>query len=474
MRTLIIILSILQASLFSVCVLAEKNSNASIATETEAELMFAEGRNLFYQAEEADDIERGYVLIKNAAEYGLGKAQAMLGLYYHVGVDEVFLKPNYDSSKYWFEKALNSNEYSAYMGLAMLYIEGVVIEQNLDHAVELLIKGAESGHLGAQEYLGDIYRNGYFKTFLSEELLLEERFINTEKAFDVDSMASKNGSLTANHNLAKYHLNNGNFDKTHSLFQKSIEQGNNDSLYDYGILLSQQYNNETSLLKGFEYLASYLESKGVNERESKLVYRFLRKYFLNPELDISKGAYNRLRNALNKPDLLPPFKAISILELIEPIIVRYQYQSYPNFDRFFSELKYEDFSEEHLFGWQLTRLLYLPLPVELTESFKSHNTQNYNSDRKVLTQLNKGVNEYLRWNDGHFVLKISNTLDLNIKNLIFSVPNNCDVKEQEANTTYYNISLGEFVLHKQSSQVYKVPIGLTKENDKCVSIVGVL
>lgn len=201
MRTLIIFLFILQASLLSVSVLAEKSGKTLITTVTEAEKIFAEGQDLFYEGKDADDIKRGYVLIKNAAEYGLGSAQAMLGLYNHFGVEEVFLEPNYESSKYWFEKALKSNEFRAYMGLAMLYIESVVTEQNLDHALELLIKGAESGHLGAQEYLGDVYRSGYFKTYLTEELILEERFIDTEKALKWYKIADENGSETVQNNI---------------------------------------------------------------------------------------------------------------------------------------------------------------------------------------------------------------------------------------------------------------------------------
>lgn len=438
----------------------------------EAKSIFNESLITLSKADIYDDHIKYYNSIKSAAEFGYGKAQVMMGIFHHYGVHDDILKPQYEESKNWFEKAIKNNEKTAYLAYAYLYIEDKVIKQDLEKAISLISKGADENHLEAQEYLGDVYSSGYFHTNIIDltfDKNIHYEYSDEKKAYDIYTLALKNNSSKANRYLAN-HYKDKDVERAIKFFETAIQLGNENSLFDYGMMLSNQNKNENSLLKGFEYIADYLESQGIERRESQLVYRFLRKYFLNPELDISKGAYNRLRSALNKP----ASRASSILELIEPVIVRYQYQNYPNFDSFFTEMKYEGYTKEHLFGWQLTQLLYLPLPVEITESFKTLKEQNFNFDNQTLSQLNDGVNEYLRWDDGHFVLKINNTSDLNINNIIFSVPNACDVQDQEVNMTYHNISLGEFVLQKQSSQVYKVPIGLTKENDKCVSIVGVL
>ena len=122
-------------------------------------------------------IERGLVILRNAAEKGNADAQFTLGAIYagcRYDAKEPYFKDENDKyahtmlggridlkrAAYWYTLAANQGHGSALNNLGNAYRKGAGVERNYVKATELIRKAAEQGDPYAQLNYGDMFRDG--------------------------------------------------------------------------------------------------------------------------------------------------------------------------------------------------------------------------------------------------------------------------------------------------------------------------
>ena len=122
-------------------------------------------------------IERGLVILRNAAEKGNADAQFTLGAIYagcRYDAKEPYFKDENDKyahtmlggridlkrAAYWYTLAANQGHGSALNNLGNAYRRGAGVERNFVKATELIRKAAEQGESFAQLIYGDMFRDG--------------------------------------------------------------------------------------------------------------------------------------------------------------------------------------------------------------------------------------------------------------------------------------------------------------------------
>lgn len=117
-------------------------------------------------------IERGIIILRNAAEKGNADAQFTLGTIY-AGARYDFKNPDdrlpytmldeeidFKRAVYWYTLAAKQGHVMALTNLGIAYREGEGVEQNLIKATELIRTAAEQGDPRAQLTYGDMFRDG--------------------------------------------------------------------------------------------------------------------------------------------------------------------------------------------------------------------------------------------------------------------------------------------------------------------------
>lgn len=95
--------------------------------------------------------------LKNKAESGDADAQAIIGVYYHLGED---VEQNLSEAVKWLRKAAEQGHPEAQFNLGICYENGDGVEQNYSEAVNWYLKAAEQGYALAQYNLGRCYEKG--------------------------------------------------------------------------------------------------------------------------------------------------------------------------------------------------------------------------------------------------------------------------------------------------------------------------
>ncbi|RZF80225.1 sel1 repeat family protein [Pseudoalteromonas sp. CO325X] len=89
------------------------------------------------------------------AKQGDAQAMARSGWLFALG-----LKPDYDKSHYWLNKAIENGNTTAFYFYAKLYEEGNFGEKNPKKAFDYYQQGADNGNLTAMYYVYEAYRDG--------------------------------------------------------------------------------------------------------------------------------------------------------------------------------------------------------------------------------------------------------------------------------------------------------------------------
>jgi len=169
--------------------------------------------------------------LKAAAESGDSNAQYFLGAHYQ------FEDNDYDSISdkkaiYWYEKSSEQNNAFGCYGLAWYYQFGIVVQKDIKKALNLYLKSAELGYVGAQAVVGRKYL---------EDNSTEQ---NIEKAIYWLEKASEQGHAHSQYLLGKiYYEGNGtekDITKAIHWFQQALKQEN---------YLTQEYWEENNLAK---------------------------------------------------------------------------------------------------------------------------------------------------------------------------------------------------------------------------------
>lgn len=165
-------------------------------------------------------IEKGFEILRNAAEKGDADAQFTLGCIYdgarfdnnYVNWDDKYTmldnEIDHERAAYWYTLSANQGHRTALCNLGLAYKEGVGVKKNLVKATEYMSKSAEMGSSLAQLYYGDMFRDGdvWYRTELdsiSGESFLINVKPNIEKAKEWWEKALKNGNNDAKSRLEK-------------------------------------------------------------------------------------------------------------------------------------------------------------------------------------------------------------------------------------------------------------------------------
>ncbi|MBU1640496.1 MAG: sel1 repeat family protein [Proteobacteria bacterium] len=109
------------------------------------------------QLEERDsDIEKAESLLQQAAKHGSEEAYLILGRIYTRHSE----KKDYDTASFWLTKAAELGSTKAMDMLALIYLDGRVVEQDYSKAAYWLQRGSDAGDPSATYNLADFYMQG--------------------------------------------------------------------------------------------------------------------------------------------------------------------------------------------------------------------------------------------------------------------------------------------------------------------------
>ena len=104
------------------------------------------------------DFEQAAKYFELAAAQGHGKSMTNLGVMYREGI---YFAKDYDASREWIFKAVETEEPNAYFNMALLYyFSDLGVEPDAAKAVEWFKKAADSGNILSHTYLGMLTHDG--------------------------------------------------------------------------------------------------------------------------------------------------------------------------------------------------------------------------------------------------------------------------------------------------------------------------
>ncbi len=103
------------------------------------------------------DQEKGYYLLKQAADSGNAEAQYIIANLYFTGQ---YVAQNYKEAYYWYKLAATSGYHKACIDLGSMYQNGYYAEKNMPEALEYYKKSTEQGNSYGFFLMGQIYENG--------------------------------------------------------------------------------------------------------------------------------------------------------------------------------------------------------------------------------------------------------------------------------------------------------------------------
>ena len=156
------------------------------------------------------------------AEIHSSHAELCLGVVYS---SDYLGKPDYVQAEYWFNRAAESGEVSAYYLLGGLYYDGVFGGADYETAAVYFRKGAESGDTDCMHYLGFLYEKGLIA---SDDSWLEAR--------DWYEKASQAGDVEALTDLGRVYYADGYLQTSYTCWQQAADAGNTDALVYIGCL----------------------------------------------------------------------------------------------------------------------------------------------------------------------------------------------------------------------------------------------
>lgn len=113
---------------------------------------------------EAQNSKESLFWYSKAAESGSAQAQSILAHAYRNGNVSMDLAVDYQQALYWYEKSAASNDpdYSIFSAndLGEMYEAGLGVKKDYKRAAQLYLKGAQVGHITAQENIARLYRDG--------------------------------------------------------------------------------------------------------------------------------------------------------------------------------------------------------------------------------------------------------------------------------------------------------------------------
>ena len=137
----------------SAVLMAIRNDAQTANESRDAQEIFDEGM----QRNQAGDVSHWLQLARKAAEMGLPEAEAQMGGLYEEG--QGFAR-DHAQAKYWYEKAVSSNNCAATTHLGPMYETGEGVAEDWVKAAELYQRGANRGCVGSEAHLGRCYQYG--------------------------------------------------------------------------------------------------------------------------------------------------------------------------------------------------------------------------------------------------------------------------------------------------------------------------
>ena len=133
------------------------SARASLAPKREKEISAEEMNRKGYDADEKKNYAEAIRWYRKAADKGLAKAQANLGLMYEKGQG---VPQDYSLALDWYRKAAAQGFAAAQHSVGYFYEKGLGVKKDSAQAVAWFRKAAEQGIAVAQHNLGNMYLNG--------------------------------------------------------------------------------------------------------------------------------------------------------------------------------------------------------------------------------------------------------------------------------------------------------------------------
>jgi len=245
------------------------------ASITAAEMLYVKGMKYF---DKWKTKEKGFELIREAANYGFYEAQHKLGDIYSMNGDHGGLPVDYSEEEAfkWYKKSATQGYAPSQYEVGAMYQYGEGVYQSYDMAVFWYEKAAKKDNPDAQYELGRIYANGF-----SGEL-------NYAKAMEWYTMAVKHGDIRAKNQIALLNgiLTNAiapsgewksNLSRTYSLSEcKKYHPNLKDDNQRECISGSEYYNGDGKVRnnlfypKGYFHFKSKLDTRIVDIKSPKI------------------------------------------------------------------------------------------------------------------------------------------------------------------------------------------------------------
>jgi hypothetical protein len=119
--------------------------------------LYQKGLSIVRDAQDAEGLNAGMKLFREAAELGNPAAQHALGVCSFAGLG---VTKNINEAVIWFEKSAAQGYADAEFKIASLYIRGEGVPKDHAKALEFLTKAAEKGHPEAQYNLATLFSTG--------------------------------------------------------------------------------------------------------------------------------------------------------------------------------------------------------------------------------------------------------------------------------------------------------------------------
>jgi TPR repeat protein len=197
--------------------------------------LYAEGKEL------PTDFDKAFFLISKAANLGCESAMVSLSFIFRQGeIDQPV--DNAEALK-WMTKAANKNNHLAQLYLGGFYMEGEIVDRNLQKAKVWLEKSAENGGYSAYTQLGFMYFRGDFGE--KDYLLAEKNLL----------VSAEKGDMNAQMYLAELYAKTPSIQDVNLAMKwckSAAEKGNIDAIEKLGFYYWKGIGCESNLDKSIE------------------------------------------------------------------------------------------------------------------------------------------------------------------------------------------------------------------------------
>lgn len=253
----------------------------------------------------------GVNFLLSAGEAGKVDAYNLLGILYSDGKlrdRKQVVEPDFAMSKKYYELASKGGNQWANTNIGIMYYNGKVTEQNLDKALEYLLKGIAEGNGHAAAMLFDLLaKKGSTKHFEQTINVIKDPgfIIKTFETLKKEKLSTNfNQSTVLYQNILESDLSGSNFIAIEDFkFMLKAHIGNHELIKDWGLKLENnseakiyydyKYNN-SSLVKLAKLLE--LEQKNLNKSPDDFIYDLYLKAAKNKNF----SEYNPAQNWLGK------------------------------------------------------------------------------------------------------------------------------------------------------------------------------